>query len=74
MNSLKGKDLTSGYTVDGFIQVLQVWVYYVLPEFGVTHGKPIPDRPSQLFMAYKGGKECRLLKMLSADRYLNFTP
>ncbi|KAF3582966.1 hypothetical protein DY000_02031688 [Brassica cretica] len=57
MESLKGKDLQQhSYTVDGFIQVLQVWAYYALPEFGSSYGNPIPNTPSPLLLAYKGGK------------------
>ena len=41
MDSVKCKDLTKTYTVDGFIQVLQVWVYFTLPEFAASFGKPI---------------------------------
>ncbi|KAG5389647.1 hypothetical protein IGI04_031188 [Brassica rapa subsp. trilocularis] len=60
MDSLKAKDLTqTGYTVDGFIQVLQVWAYYALPELGANYGSPIPNRPSLLLLAYKGGKRQR---------------
>ncbi|XP_048622753.1 uncharacterized protein LOC125591889 [Brassica napus] len=41
MDSLKAKDLTqTGYTVDGFIQVLQVWVYYAMPELDANYGLP----------------------------------
>ncbi|KAG5410402.1 hypothetical protein IGI04_006721 [Brassica rapa subsp. trilocularis] len=54
------KDLTqTGYTVDGFIQVLQVWAYYAMPELGANYGSPIPNRPSPLLLAYKGGKRQR---------------
>ncbi|RID79706.1 hypothetical protein BRARA_A02420 [Brassica rapa] len=57
MESPKGKDFQQhSYTVDGFIQVLQVWTYYALPEFGASYGNPIPNRPSPLLLAYKGGK------------------
>ncbi|CAN7047196.1 unnamed protein product [Brassica oleracea var. botrytis] len=57
MDSLKAKDLTqTGYTVDGFIQVLQVWAYYAMPELGANYGSPIPNRPSPLLLAYRGGK------------------
>ncbi|CAN7066147.1 unnamed protein product [Brassica rapa subsp. trilocularis] len=60
MDSLKAKDLTqTGYTVDGFIQVLQVWAYYALPELGANYGSPDPNRPSPLLLAYKGGKRQR---------------
>ncbi|XP_048634972.1 uncharacterized protein LOC125608596 [Brassica napus] len=54
------KDLTqTGYTVDGFIQVLQVWAYYAMPELGANFGSPIPNRPSPLLLAYKAGKRQR---------------
>ncbi|XP_048615543.1 uncharacterized protein LOC125588303 [Brassica napus] len=60
MDSLKAKDLTqTGYTVDGFIQVLQVWAYYDMPELGANYGSPIPNRPSPLLLAYRGGKRQR---------------
>ncbi|CAN7065761.1 unnamed protein product, partial [Brassica rapa subsp. trilocularis] len=60
MDSLKAKDLTqTGYTVDGFIQVLQVWAYYAMPELGANYGSPIPNKPSPLLLAYKGGKRQR---------------
>ncbi|XP_022570315.2 uncharacterized protein LOC111212946 [Brassica napus] len=60
MDSLKAKDLTqTGYTVDGFIQVLQVWAYYALPELGANYGSPVPNRLSSLLLAYKGGKRQR---------------
>ncbi|CAN7086684.1 unnamed protein product [Brassica oleracea var. botrytis] len=60
MDSLKSKDLTqTGYTVDGFIQVLQVWAYYAMPELGANYGSPIPNRPSPLLLAYRGGKRQR---------------
>ncbi|KAF8109840.1 hypothetical protein N665_0090s0023 [Sinapis alba] len=41
MNSLWNKDLTKSYTIDGFIQAIQVWVYYSLPEFGAEYGHPV---------------------------------
>ncbi|KAG2310484.1 hypothetical protein Bca52824_022041 [Brassica carinata] len=33
MDSLWNKDITGCYTVDGFIQVLQVWVYTAMPNW-----------------------------------------
>ncbi|XP_013607991.1 PREDICTED: uncharacterized protein LOC106314707 [Brassica oleracea var. oleracea] len=57
MDSLKAKDLTqTGYTVHGFIQVVQVWAYYAMPELGANYGSAVPNRPSPLLLAYKGGK------------------
>lgn len=41
MDSLGSKDLTRTYTVDGFIQVLQVWVYFAMPDFAASYGKLI---------------------------------
>lgn len=76
MDSLKAKDLTqTGYTVDGFIQVLQVWAYYAMPELGANYGSPIPNRPSPLLLAYKGGKRQRkCFKAAINKQVLNFTP
>ncbi|KAF3611639.1 hypothetical protein DY000_02049434 [Brassica cretica] len=31
------------YTVDGFIQVIQVWAYYAMPELGANYGSPDLD-------------------------------
>ncbi|CAG7906154.1 unnamed protein product [Brassica rapa] len=74
MDSLKAKDLTqTGYTVDGFIQVLQVWAYYAMPELGVNYGSPIPNRPSPLLLAYKGGKRQRKC-FKAAIKKQNFVP
>ncbi|KAF8114415.1 hypothetical protein N665_0038s0039, partial [Sinapis alba] len=41
MDSMKGKDITRSYTIDGFIQVLKVWVYFALSDFARNFGKPI---------------------------------
>uniref|UniRef100_A0A0D3BHD1 DUF1985 domain-containing protein n=1 Tax=Brassica oleracea var. oleracea TaxID=109376 RepID=A0A0D3BHD1_BRAOL len=57
MESLKGVNLESNsYTVDGFVQVLQEWAYFALPEFGANYRHPLPNRPSPLMLAYNGGK------------------
>ncbi|KAF8044640.1 hypothetical protein N665_7367s0001, partial [Sinapis alba] len=62
MDSLRAKDFTMSYTVDGFIQVLQVWIYHALPELGANYGNPLPNRPSSPLLAFKGGKECKCFK------------
>ena len=62
MDSVKGKDITGCYTIDGFIQVLQVWLYTALPELGASYGKPLPNRPSPPILAYMGGKGRRCFK------------
>ncbi|KAF8051782.1 hypothetical protein N665_1666s0003 [Sinapis alba] len=56
MDSLRAKDFTKSYTVDGFIQVLQVWIYHALPELSANYGNPLPNRPSPPLLAFKGGK------------------
>ncbi|KAF8095062.1 hypothetical protein N665_0342s0013 [Sinapis alba] len=62
MDSLRAKDFTKSYTVDGFIQVLQVWIYHVLPELGANYGNPLPNRPSPPLLAFKGGKGRKYFK------------
>ncbi|KAF8111942.1 hypothetical protein N665_0070s0012 [Sinapis alba] len=53
MNSLRAKNFTKSYTVDGFIQVLQVWIYHALPELGANYGNPIPNNTSPPLLAFK---------------------
>ncbi|KAF8095055.1 hypothetical protein N665_0342s0006 [Sinapis alba] len=62
MDSLRAKDFTKSYTVDGFIQVLQVWIYHALPELGANYGNRLPNRPSPPLMAFKGGKGRKYFK------------
>ncbi|KAF8105377.1 hypothetical protein N665_0158s0059 [Sinapis alba] len=62
MDSLRAKDFTKSYTVDGFIQVLQVWIYHALPELGANYGNLLPNRPSPPLLAFKGGKERKCFK------------
>ncbi|CAN6891087.1 unnamed protein product [Brassica oleracea] len=72
MDSLKAKDLTQiGYTVDGFIQVIQVWAYYAMPELGANYGSHVPDRPSPLLMVYKGGQGRRRCFKSAINRQIN---
>nr|VDD23469.1 unnamed protein product [Brassica oleracea] len=56
MNSVKGKDISGCYTINGFAQALQVWVYTALPKLGATFGNPLPNNPSPPILAYKGRK------------------
>ena len=63
IDSVKAKNLTKTcYTVDGFIQVLQVWVYYALPDLAASFGKPIQNKPSPPLLAYKGHKGRKFVK------------
>ncbi|KAF3535143.1 hypothetical protein F2Q69_00022732 [Brassica cretica] len=62
MESLKGVNLESNsYTVDRFVQVLQVWAYFTLPEVGANFEHRLPNRSSPLLLAYNGGKGRRFL-------------
>ncbi|KAF8045556.1 hypothetical protein N665_4724s0001 [Sinapis alba] len=75
MDSLRAKDFTKSYTVDGFIQVLQVWIYHALPELGANYGNPLPNRPSPPLLAFKGGKGRKCFKDAISrqhmDAYIN---
>ncbi|KAF2544074.1 hypothetical protein F2Q68_00031872 [Brassica cretica] len=63
IDSVKAKNLTKTcYTVDGFIQVLQVWVYYALSDLAASYGKPIRNKPSPPLLAYKGHKGRKFVK------------
>uniref|UniRef100_A0A0D3B8R4 Ubiquitin-like protease family profile domain-containing protein n=1 Tax=Brassica oleracea var. oleracea TaxID=109376 RepID=A0A0D3B8R4_BRAOL len=54
--SVKGRDISGCYTINGFAQALQVWVYTALPKLGATFGNPLPNNPSPPILAYKGRK------------------
>ncbi|KAF8102780.1 hypothetical protein N665_0195s0017 [Sinapis alba] len=62
MDSLRAKDFTKSYTVDEFIQVLQVWIYHALPELGANYGNSLPNKPSPPLLAFKGGKGRKCFK------------
>ncbi|KAF8113213.1 hypothetical protein N665_0054s0028 [Sinapis alba] len=62
MDSLKAKDFTKSYTVDGFIQVLQLWIYHALPELGANYGNLLQNKPSPPLLAFKGGKGRKCFK------------
>ncbi|CAN6822814.1 unnamed protein product [Brassica oleracea] len=74
MDSVKGIDISGCYTINGFAQALQVWVYTALPELGATFGNPLPNNPSPPILAYKGRKGRRQFKeaILSQTRVINF--
>ncbi|KAF2550206.1 hypothetical protein F2Q68_00034758 [Brassica cretica] len=55
-------DISGCYTINGFAQALQVWVYTALPELGANYGNPPPDKPSPPILAYKGRKGRRQFK------------
>ncbi|CAN6833110.1 unnamed protein product [Brassica oleracea] len=62
MDSVKGRDISGCYTINGFAQALQVWVYTALLELGATFGYPLPNNPSPPILAYKGRKGRRQFK------------
>ncbi|KAF2567332.1 hypothetical protein F2Q68_00025760 [Brassica cretica] len=74
MDSVKGRNISDCYTINGFAQVLQVWVYTALPELGATYGNPLPNNLSLPIVAYKGRKGRRQFKetILSQTRVINF--
>ncbi|KAF3517853.1 hypothetical protein DY000_02064166 [Brassica cretica] len=37
-----------------------VWAYYAMPKLSANYGSPVPDRPSPLLLAYKGGQGRRI--------------
>ncbi|ESQ33269.1 hypothetical protein EUTSA_v10005474mg [Eutrema salsugineum] len=49
----KEKDLSKNIHIEGFVQALQVWVYYALPDFAAEFGEPLPNDPTPLLLAYK---------------------
>ena len=62
MDSVKGRYILDCYTINGFAQALQVWVYTALPKLGATFGNPLPNNPSPPILAYKGPKGRRQFK------------
>ncbi|KAF3602377.1 hypothetical protein F2Q69_00033812 [Brassica cretica] len=63
----RGKDILGCYTINGFAQTLQVWVYTALPELGANYGNPLPNNPTRLILAYKGRKGRRQFKVVQLD-------
>ncbi|XP_024015883.1 uncharacterized protein LOC18025512 [Eutrema salsugineum] len=57
INSVKEKDLSKNIHIEGFVQALQVWVYYALPDFAAEFGEPLPNVTEEpLLLAYKGSR------------------
>ncbi|CAN6863872.1 unnamed protein product [Brassica oleracea] len=74
MDSMKGRDISGCYTINGFAQALQVWVYTALNELGANYGNPLPNNPSPPILTYKGRKGRIQFKeaILSQTRVINF--
>ncbi|XP_024009976.1 uncharacterized protein LOC18014285 [Eutrema salsugineum] len=51
INSVKEKDLSKNIHIEGFVQALQVWVYYALPDFAAEFGEPLPNARIQCCVA-----------------------
>nr|VDD32859.1 unnamed protein product [Brassica oleracea] len=62
MDSVKGRDISGCYTINGFAQALQVWMYTAMPELCANYGNPLPNNPSPPILAYKGRKGRRQFK------------
>ncbi|KAF8117464.1 hypothetical protein N665_0010s0041 [Sinapis alba] len=55
MESVKKLDLTKTYAVEGFVKVLQVWIYNALPEYADGFGDLVPGATPPL-LGFLGGK------------------
>ncbi|ESQ27744.1 hypothetical protein EUTSA_v10019606mg [Eutrema salsugineum] len=63
INSVKEKDLSKNIHIEGFVQALQLWVYYALPDFAAEFGEPLPNVTEEpLLLAYKGSRGRRNVK------------
>ncbi|XP_024009193.1 uncharacterized protein LOC112084186 [Eutrema salsugineum] len=63
IRSVKEKDITkSSYTIKGFVQILQVWIYFSLLEFAARFAEPIPNDPTPPLLAYKGSRGRKFMK------------
>ncbi|CAN6829632.1 unnamed protein product [Brassica oleracea] len=75
MDSVKGKDISGCYIINGFAQALQAWVYTALLELGANYGNPLPKNPSPPILAYKGRKGRRFFKeaiLSQSTKVINF--
>ncbi|XP_024016198.1 uncharacterized protein LOC112089680 [Eutrema salsugineum] len=63
IKSVKEKDLSKNIHIEGFVQALQVWVYYALPDFAAEFGEPLPNVTEEpLLLAYKGSRGRKNIK------------
>ncbi|XP_024016347.1 uncharacterized protein LOC112089822 [Eutrema salsugineum] len=75
MRSVKEKEIwKSSYTIEGFVQVQQVWVYFALPDFAAKFGEPLPGDHNVLLIAFKGSRGRKFMKenMLRQTRINNY--
>ncbi|ESQ30956.1 hypothetical protein EUTSA_v10012192mg [Eutrema salsugineum] len=73
IKSVKEKDLSKNIHIEGFVQALQVWVYYALPDFAAEFGEPLLNDPTPLMLAYKGSRgrknvKANMLKQAEAGK------
>ncbi|KAF8114177.1 hypothetical protein N665_0040s0032 [Sinapis alba] len=61
MDSVKKLDLTKTYVVEGFVEVLQAWIYNALPEYAAGFRDPVPGAipPMLGFLGGKGQKNAK---------------
>ncbi|KAF8105356.1 hypothetical protein N665_0158s0038 [Sinapis alba] len=57
MYFVKGKDSTRSYTINWFIQVLELLIYFSFPEFVVSFGNLIRNKPSHPLVEYREIKD-----------------
>lgn len=63
IQSVKEKDIAkSSYTIDGFVEVIQMWVYESMPDLALELGEPFPNNPTPPLLAYRGSRGRKNLK------------
>ncbi|ESQ43620.1 hypothetical protein EUTSA_v10015287mg [Eutrema salsugineum] len=74
IKSVKEKDLSKNIHIEGFVQALQLWVYYALPDFAAEFGEPLSNDPTPLLLAYKRSRERKNVKanMLKQTSVIDF--
>ncbi|KAF8106367.1 hypothetical protein N665_0142s0006 [Sinapis alba] len=72
IESVKKLDLTKTYVVEGFVEVLQVWIYDALPEYAAGFVDPVPGATPPLlgFLGGKGRKNAK--EKLQIQTRLNY--